>query len=346
MLEEELVNATRRETGLKKKMDEDAVHLKSMEATVKECEVTIGHLEVRVLHEQAVSGNKSALGRKLEKVIDNQLVTLQDNVKSLENSQLTLEELRKNENHLQTSLMKMKKDCEETELKSMVAVEETKELIVRMEEEHLATLEEERNMCNKNLSAERTLSSIQERTNLDLLKQSAEKIRMQEDQNTLLVKKLHFDIKEKDQKIEEQQKKIEMLSSMGDGLKKVIFSLRREGVLVHPTTHAVDWNGLQLVNSTYINETGLDDLADVNVTNIIDIVNEIPTGALASFNSTLCFVAGAKAEYDTTLMEHLVESRVYLVWSMIAACLLLAIIAYVVTCLKMCLPRVEVADSG
>merc|ERR1712239_121581 len=197
-LEEEVVNVTRRENRLKEEMAENAVHLKIMEATVKECEATVEQLEVRVLHEQAVSGNKSALGRKLEKVIDSQLATLNDNVKSLENSQLTLEEMKRNEQHLETSLLKMKKDCEASELKSMFAAEEAKEIVVRMEEEHLAKLEESRSMCKKNLSAERTLSSIQEKTHLDLLRQAEEKIGMQEKQHNLMVKKLNFDIKERD----------------------------------------------------------------------------------------------------------------------------------------------------
>ena len=193
------MNVTRREDRLKEEMAENVMNLKIVQGTMEECQATVEQLEVRVVHEQAVSGNKSALGRKLEKVINSQLATLSDNVKSLENSQLTLEEMKRNEEHLEQSLLQMKKNCEASELKAMFAADEAKEIVVRMQEEHLAELEQSRSMCEKNISTERSLSAIQERTHLDMLRQAEEKSGMQEKQHELRVKKLLFYLQGKGQ---------------------------------------------------------------------------------------------------------------------------------------------------
>ena len=84
-LEEANVNATREADRLKEEAAETVTSLKTVQGTMKECQATVDQLKVRVVHEQAVSGNKSALSRKLEKIIGSQLATLSDNVKSMEN---------------------------------------------------------------------------------------------------------------------------------------------------------------------------------------------------------------------------------------------------------------------
>ena len=255
----------------------------------------------------------------------------------MENSQMTLEEMKKNEEHLEQSLLQMKKSCEESESKAMFAAKEAEEIAVRMQEENLAELEQSRRRCEQNISAERSLAAMQERAHIDVIKQAEAKTEMLEKQHELAMKKMLFDLEQKDEDLKK-------FSAISDGLRKVLFTLRREGILVHPETYEVDWGQLELVNATFDNETLLEMEGNITVTEILDLVNEIPRGTLASFNSTYCFIANQKAQYDGDMMRHLTETRIYMVYAMVAACLLLAILAYIATCLKMCVPRME-ADT-